>query len=153
MTDAKSVVRPLNKKDLDAVVNIDTKTSGTTRRRFFEKRLQFHLSEPEAYISLGIEVNGALEGFGLGHLLNGEFGSDHPVVVLEAIGVNPGEQGHGYGHQVIDQMIAEAKEKGARELQTVVEWNDPVIVVFLSQAGFTLAPRIVLERETHLDQY
>jgi ribosomal protein S18 acetylase RimI-like enzyme len=50
------------------------------------------------------------------------------VMYLEDILVTESMRGQGIGHQLVDQLIVEAKEKGFRRIVwQVLEWNEPAI--------------------------
>jgi ribosomal protein S18 acetylase RimI-like enzyme len=50
------------------------------------------------------------------------------VMYLEDILVTASMRGQGIGHQLVDQLIVEAKEKGfKRVVWQVLEWNEPAI--------------------------
>ena len=68
-------VRALAPRDLGAVAAIDGALGGLTRRAYFERRLQAAQRDPERYLQLALEEDGALAGFMLGHVLEGEFGT------------------------------------------------------------------------------
>jgi ribosomal protein S18 acetylase RimI-like enzyme len=47
---------------------------------------------------------------------------------LEDILVTASMRGQGIGHQLVDQLIVEAKEKGFKRIVwQVLEWNEPAI--------------------------
>lgn len=50
------------------------------------------------------------------------------VMYLEDILVTESMRGQGIGHQLVDQLIVEAKEKGFKRIVwQVLEWNEPAI--------------------------
>jgi len=145
---AKVDVRALSADDLEAVIAIDAKLAGQSRRGFFERRLRGALSYPEGFIFLGADVNDALAGFALVRVLAGEFGGDHKIAVMDAIGVDPDAQGRGLARALmagIDRIMA---KKGIAELQTQAEWTNHDLLMFLDAAGFERAPRVILHRDT-----
>ena len=111
MTTAESlgVVRRLTPNDLDRVAEIDQAAAGRSRRGFFENRVAASLAEPAAFISLGYTENGVVQGFALGHRLDGEFGGQRPVVVIDALGVEAAARGHGGAQDLMKQLQAEAR--------------------------------------------
>ncbi len=149
MTDNQVSVRALSPDDLTAVVTLDQQFSGVSRLDFFSKRLQAQQQDPATFISLSAEIDGKVAGFVLCHMLKGEFGGTQPIAVLDAIGVDRELQRRGVGHQLFDALIEQVRQQGGRELQSVVEWNQPELLRFFSDAGFKLASRQVLELSTH----
>ena len=50
------------------------------------------------------------------------------VMYLEDLLVTESMRGQGIGHQLVDQLVVEAKEKGFRRIVwQVLEWNEPAI--------------------------
>ena len=87
-------------------------------------------------------------GFVFCHLLQGEFGGDELIAVLDAMAVEPESQGHGVGHELMKQLINEIRQRGGKDLRTQVGWDQPGVIDFFSNIGFRMAPRLILERST-----
>ena len=90
--------------------------------------------------------DGIVQGFALGHRLDGEFGRRHPVVVLDALGVGAGARGHGGAQDLMKQLQSEARARGAHELRSQVSWPNKSLMRFFARAGFKLGARLVLGR-------
>ncbi|ROR32476.1 GNAT family N-acetyltransferase [Inmirania thermothiophila] len=148
MSDNGVTIRPLAEGDLEAVVAIGGAEGGAARRGFFEKRFAAMGADPEAFVSLGAEADGRLVGFLLARLLQGEFGGTERVGVLDAVSVEPGRRGRGVGAALLAALEEALRARGAVELRTQVEWNRPGLLDFFARHGFSLAPRLVLERGT-----
>jgi GNAT superfamily N-acetyltransferase len=145
---ASGVLRALRPADLNAVVEIDRRITGRSRRIFFERRLKAALADPAGFIVVAVEAEGACTGFAIARLQNGEFGDDRRVAVLDVIGVDPARRGAGVGSLLLEGITARMKRCDVRELRTQVDWRDQELVQFFAAAGFGLAPRQVLERAT-----
>jgi ribosomal protein S18 acetylase RimI-like enzyme len=139
-------LRPLTVDDLDQVVAIDRTLSGRSRRGFFETRLKGALRDPKRFLFVGVCEDHELIGFVLARLLEGEFGGEAPVAVLDAIGLDPGKRGKGYGRRLMTGLEEVMRQKNVRELQSQLDWNNHALMGFLDAAGFRLAPRVVLSR-------
>ena len=88
--DMESRIRTLKPEDFEAVVEIDRRITGRSRRLFFEKRLEAALADRGGFISVALEdAKGALIGFSIARVQSGEFGDDRRVAVLDVIGVDP----------------------------------------------------------------
>jgi len=148
MTDNQLHVRTLSPDDLEAVVTLDQQFSGVSRLDFFSKRLQAQHQSPATFISLSASIDGHVAGFVSCYMLEGEFGGTKPIAVLDAIGVDREYQRRGVGHELFDALIEQVRQQGGRELQSVVEWDQPDLLRFFSDAGFKLANRHVLELST-----
>ena len=139
-------VRSLVPDDFERVVQIDRELSGMSRRGFFEKRLRCAKAYPKAFVSLGYEEDGVLEGFVMAHLLDGEFGGTEPAGILDAIGTTEKVRGHGGARALLGQLIEKLKGRGAMEFRTQLLWQDQALIQFFASAGFVLSPRLVLGR-------
>ena len=148
---AKSSIRRLTPADLDRVATIDMEITGQQRRGFFENRLAASLDDPRVFISLAFVENGAVEGFVLAHMLDGEFGGRHPVAVLDAIGTSVSARRHGGARALIRDLQTAARGRGAHELRTQALWSQEGMLHFLSVVGFKLDGRIVLDRSCAID--
>jgi ribosomal protein S18 acetylase RimI-like enzyme len=141
-------IRPLRFDDLERVIAIDKAHTGGARRRFMEKRLAAAAAAPDDFVQVGVERAGTLAGFALGRVLYGEFGMVEPVAVLDAIGVDPASQERGCGHALMDGLQEQLRSRGVQALHSQAEWTSHGLLEFFDSTGFTLAPRVVLERST-----
>ncbi len=146
MTTSNVELRPISTNDMEQLVELDQKTTGESRRGFFQKRFSAQETTPEAFISLAAIAGGKLAGFVFARVLDGEFGHEKPVAVLDAIGVDPDIQGHGVGSQLMGELDRIMEKRNVDELHTQADWNNPRMVDFFSAMDFKLAPRQVLER-------
>lgn len=142
------VIKPLTSGDLNAVIAIDKATSGTSRRGYFEKRLAAATEQPGDYIYVGLYEGGELAGFAFAKLVKGEFGQSDASASVDAIGVDPAHNGKGYGHKLLAEIESILKHKGVSVLMSQIDWNQPKVHGFFAHAGFELAPRLVLTRNT-----
>lgn len=140
-------VRPLGRGDLEAVVALDAATSGGSRRGFYSRRLGLLETDPGHLVGLAAERDGRLIGFLAAHLLDGEFGGEEPVGVLDAIGVAEAERGAGVASRLLEGLEGELKSRKARELRTQADWTSHGMASFFASTGFALSGRLVLERE------
>ncbi len=150
MTTETVTVRPLVEADLNAAVEIDKAIAGRARRGFMEKRLAAALRTPDRHIQVAAEISsesggGALTGFALARIQDGEFGRSEPAVVLEALSVDPAQQHHGTGQALMSGIEEVMRHKGIRELQTQASWKDHEVLKFFDANGFRLARRTVVE--------
>jgi ribosomal protein S18 acetylase RimI-like enzyme len=142
----QQTTRRLVRDDIDRLTAIDSHYTGHARRRFFEKRLTAAGQQTGDFIPIGIERDGSLCGFAIARLLRGEFGHSREVAVLDAIGVDPGSQERGVGHALMQELVKETRQRGFNSLQSQAEWTNHPMVRFFEASGFTLAPRLILER-------
>ena len=138
--------RRLVRSDLDAVVAIDARVEGRSRRTYFERRLAAALREPDLHLQYAVDDAHGLAGYILGRVLEGEFGRSAPGVRLEVIGVRADAKGRNVGGRLLEALAAEAATRGARELRTAARWNDHTMLRWLEDHGFRLAPDHIVER-------
>jgi ribosomal protein S18 acetylase RimI-like enzyme len=141
-------IRPLNADDLEAVIGIEKSLTGNSRRGFFEKRLKAALEQPGDYVYVGLQNDGKLVGYALAKMVHGEFGNPGAQASIDSIGVHPDHQGKGAGHQLLEAIEKILVHKGVYALNSQVDWSDQSLVSFLAEAGFRLAARMVLTRDT-----
>lgn len=139
--------RMLGIEDLNAVAELDRQSGGISRHGFIRKRLASQIRHPNAFISMAAMTDDALAGFVFCHMIEGEFGGTERMAILDALGVDPSHQGHGVGHQMLDNLITEVRERGGRELRTQANWNQRGLLDFFYSTDFSPAPRLVLECE------
>jgi predicted N-acetyltransferase YhbS len=137
--------RPLAPSDLEAVVAIDAALSGRARRAYFERRLAAARRDPERSVQLAVEQAGALAGFVLGQILEGEFGLSEPALRLETIGARPDSHGRGLGSALGEALEAEARRRGLAEIRTSARWREHGLLRFLDRTGYALAASHTLD--------
>jgi len=138
--------RLLDVDDVERVIAIDHAHTGRTRRHFFEKRFAAAHARPDEFIHVGIASAGALQGFAIARILRGEFGRDHAIAVLDAVGVEPASQERGVGQALMQELIQMLGRIGVRSLQSQADWTNHRLLHFFDGSGFSLAPRLCLER-------
>jgi len=141
----KIKTRPLAAADLDAVVAIDASITGRTRRSYFERRLAMALLEPKLHAQYAVDDQGALAGYVLGRVLEGEFGRIEPAMRLEVVGVKHEARGRGIG-LALEQAIEDASRRaGLKEMRTGASWRDHQMLGFLDAAGYRLGSNHVVD--------
>ncbi len=143
---AKSNSRPLGMDDVDRAIAIDRAYSDQSRRRFFEKRFAAAKKRPEDFIHVGVVQDGQLCGFAIARVLRGEFGHEHAVAVLDAIGVAAECREQGIGQALMRELKGIMRQRGVFTLQSQADWTNHDLMRFFDAAGFKLAPRLTLQR-------
>lgn len=137
--------RPMTSEDLEEVVRIDEATTGRSRRAYYAKRMAA-LQEAAPDVALVAQLDGAVAGFCCAHVLDGEFGDEGAVGVLDWLGVDPRTRGDGVGRLLLTRMCEGLRAEGCALLRTQAGWHEHALVRFFAGNGFDLADRIVLER-------
>lgn len=138
--------RSLTMNDLERVAAIDRANSGHLRHHFFEKSFAAAGASPIDFIHIGVTRDEVLCGFAIAHILRGEFGREQAIAVLDALAVEPESQERGVGRALMQELNAAMRRAGVQVLQSQVDWRHHDLMRFVDAAGFSLAPRIALER-------
>ena len=133
------VIRPLQPRDLDAVVAIDQAMEGRPRRAYVQRRLDAALREPARHVQFAADDADGLAGYLLARVLRGEFGRAQPGLRIELVGVRRDLQHHGVGHRLLDALVEYARRKDLAELHTAASWNDHTMLRWFDAMGFALS--------------
>jgi ribosomal protein S18 acetylase RimI-like enzyme len=147
MPDEKFQTRPLVAADLERVIDIDAQYVGRRRDGFYRKRLEAALADPGGFAYLGCDVDGALQGFLLARLQEGEYGTAGRSASMDAIGVDAAAGGQGMGRYLLAALDEILQHKGIGAVYTQAEWTNLPMLRFFAGTEFSLAPRYILERD------
>ncbi|NIO36604.1 GNAT family N-acetyltransferase [Candidatus Bathyarchaeota archaeon] len=150
-------IRVLTENDLDAVVEIDRKILGKSRRDYWKRKIGYADIHPRP--ALAAEIKGRVVGFILGYVSGWEFGVPDTVGWIDTIGVDPEHQNEGIGETLFNKLIEsfkrtgkeaqpEAKEtpiEGVNVVYTLVRWNDWNLLRFFEKMGFKKGDMTSLE--------
>ena len=139
------LVRSLRAEDLDAMVRIDQRIVGMSRRGYLEAKLRDALAQGALKVSLAAEEDGALAGFLLASLYYGEFGLPEPSAVLDTIAVDPGRRGRKFGKALVRQLVMNLRALGIEKVRTEVAWDHLDLLGFLARQGFEPSNRLCLD--------
>ncbi len=107
------------------MVAIDAVLTGRTRRAYFERRLAAALRQPKLHLQFAAEIDGALAGYALARVLEGEFGRTRPGLRLEVISVARAAQGRGIGWaRCTPRSSRQRASARLGELRTSAPWRD-----------------------------
>lgn len=140
--------RPLRLNDLPRIIEIDRGYTNQRRNRFFEKRLEAANRNPDNFIQIGLDRDGTLVAFAFARVMQGEFGRQQAVAVLDIIGVAREKQERGYGHALLRDLCERMRERDVGTLQSRADWTNQGLLRFFNSNGFELASRHVLQRTT-----
>ncbi|MEW5722207.1 MAG: GNAT family N-acetyltransferase [Thermodesulfobacteriota bacterium] len=138
-------VRVMKYKDLEAIVEIDTKVLGRPRPEYW--RMKVELAEKRAMSSLVAEVGGRVVGFVLGDASGWEYGVPETVGWIDTIGVLPEYQKKGIARALMGEMIANLRKVGVEKIYTLVDWRSWDLLKFFDSLGFKKGEMINLELE------
>ena len=140
------VVRPLEPSDVDAIVTIDEKLSGQTRKDYWRRRLEIASLRPP-WMSVVAETDGRLVGFLLGWVGESEFGIPQPTGWVDLIGVDPAYRSRGVARALLDRFVQSGRELRALErVATLIDLGQVDIREFFLRQGFQPGRMVQLER-------
>jgi predicted N-acetyltransferase YhbS len=138
-------VRVLRAQDLEALLEIDRKIVGRSRREYLARKLESSLRDSAVQISLAAELQGRVAGFLMGSLYYGEFGLPEPVAILDTLEVDPDLRNRRVASALLRQLVLNLRALGIERVQTEVDWTQGDLLAFFAQSGFVPAPRFCLE--------
>ena len=139
-------VRPVELADLDAIVRIDEKLSGQTRKDYWQQRLEIAVLRPP-WMSLVAETDGRLVGFLFGWVGESEFGIARRTGWVDLIGVAPPYRGRGVAHALLRRFVDSGRELRAIErIGTLIDLGQAEVREFFTREGFHHGPMIHMEQ-------
>lgn len=140
------VVRVLTPDDLDWIVRIDAEHSGRSRREYYRTKLEQVSRDTGIRISLAGMIEQEPAGFLLGRLYYGEFGRPEPAAILDSIGVARRFSKQHVARALLQRLEMNLRALGIERIETELGWDQLQLLGFFQRAGFTLAPRLCLEK-------
>jgi len=139
-------IRPLEKKDIETIVEIDEKVLGENRGDYWERKFSL-MNDKTTKISLVAEMEGKVVGFILGDVSGWEFGVPDTIGWIDTIGIDPVYQKRGLATALANEVMKNLKAIGVKAVYTLVSWNDWDLLQFFHAMGFTRGDMINLELE------
>ena len=139
-------VRALEGADLDAIIAIDGKLTGQTRKDYWRTRFEIATLRPP-WMSLVAELDGRVVGFLFGWVGESEFGIAGPTGWIDLIGVDPAYRGRGVAHALVDRFIDGGRQlRAIRKAATLIDLTQADVREFFVGEGFRHGPMVQLER-------
>jgi len=146
MTRGTITVRAIERSDLDAIVVIDEKLTGHTRKDYWRTRLDIAALRPPWMTSVA-EVDGRAVAFLFGWVGESEFGVAAPTGWIDLIGVDPAYRGRGVGEALVERFVRGGRELRAIEtIATFVDLDQSQVREFFLRRGFRHGRMVHLER-------
>jgi GNAT superfamily N-acetyltransferase len=146
MSRADVTVRPLEPSDVDAIVGIDEKLSGQTRKDYWRRRLEIASLRPP-WMSVVAETDGRLVGFLFGWVGESEFGIPQPTGWVDLIGVDPAYRSRGVARDLLERFVQSGRELRALErVATLIDLGQVDVREFFLRLGFQPGRMVQLER-------
>jgi GNAT superfamily N-acetyltransferase len=139
-------VRPVELSDQDAIVQIDEKLSGLTRKDYWQQRLEIAALRPP-WMSLIAETDGRPVGFLFGWVGESEFGIGRRTGWVDLIGVAPPYRGRGVAQALLRRFVDSGRELRAIErVATLIDLGQQDVREFFTREGFHHGPMIHMEK-------
>jgi GNAT superfamily N-acetyltransferase len=139
-------VRPLEPSDIDAIVGIDEKLSGQTRKDYWRRRLEIASLRPP-WMSVVAETDGRLAGFLFGWVGESEFGIAEPTGWVDLIGVDPAYRGRGVARALLNRFVESGRElRALGRVATLIDLGQADVREFVLHRGFQPGRMVQLER-------
>lgn len=138
------VIRAMTSKDLDRIVEIDTKVLGISRPGYWEMKLEL-VEKRSPMASLVAEMEGKIIGFIIGDASGWQYGVPDDIGWIDTIGVDPSSQRAGIAKMLLTEMITILKKVGVVKIYTFVNWRDWHLLEFFDAMGFQRGDMINLE--------
>lgn len=139
-------VRALETTDLDAVVAIDERLTGQTRKDYWRTRFDVAALRPP-WMSAIAELDGRVVGFLFGWVGESEFGIAVPTAWVDLVGVEPAYRGRGVAAALLDRFVEGGRElRAIRKVATLIDLDQADVREFFVRRGFRHGPMVQLER-------
>jgi ribosomal protein S18 acetylase RimI-like enzyme len=141
-------VRPLQPKDVEAVLAIERDNTGNEARRLFLKETaEFHLKGgTRDMVALVAEDKGKVVGFVLGRVSGPEFGSKESLGWVSVVGVDKAQRGRGVGTLLGEGLLDAFRAKGVKRVRTLVDATDEALLNYFRSLGMLESRVEVMEK-------
>jgi len=143
VTRAGTAIRALRPEDLDTVVELDERLTGTAKHAYWAGVFERFLRQGDC-IGLAAENGEHFEGFLFGELRAFEFGSEACGWIF-AVGVQPDAARSGVASALLAEARTLFRALGVQSVRTMVRRTDVPLLSFFRRHGFVGGPFVQLE--------
>lgn len=133
-------IRDLREEDIDAVLAIDQKVTGSDRAITYATSPSSDIAG-EVDVSVVAEVSGNVVGFLLGQLADSRYELADRAW-LQLIGIDPDYQRLGIGSRMMQAFLERCRRKKVQSVRIMISGNDWWMLSFVGSLGFTRAERV-----------
>lgn len=142
----EAIIRVFRPDDLDAVIAIDAKVTGSARPGYYRRKLAAgNPDDTQINVWLVAESGGGVVGFVMGTIFYGEFCTPESYASIDSLGVDPDAQDRGVGGALFDQFAANMRAARVGKIYTQVDWRMFGMLKFFGKMGFAPSQRLSLE--------
>jgi GNAT superfamily N-acetyltransferase len=139
-------IRAIEPGDIDAVVRIDEKLTGQTRKHYWRTRFDIAALRPP-WMSCVAEHDGRVVGFLFGWVGESEFGIAQRTGWVDLIGVDPAYRHRGIARALLQRFIDAGLElRALGKVATLVNLEQADVRKFFGREGFHHGSMVQLER-------
>ena len=143
-------IRNTRKEDLAAIVEIEDRATGVSRREYWEKKLDMYEAVRPYWASVVAEVDNRVVGFLLGRTGELEFGLPEPVAWIETVGVDPAYRRQGIAAKLLEHFNLSADEHNIYTVFTLIGKSNKDMEQFFSKVGFTQGEMVHFQKKVKI---
>jgi ribosomal protein S18 acetylase RimI-like enzyme len=140
-------IRNLREEDLPAIVSIEDRTTGISRKEYWKQRIEMSEAIRPHWTSLVAESDNRVVGFVLGRAGELEFGLPGTVAWIEIIGVDPAYRHLGVGRKLLEQFSSSAEDHGIETIFTLVAKSNSEMEQFFTRLGYSQGEMVHFQKK------
>ncbi len=140
----KLIIRVMRTNDLDAIIEIDTKVLGESRRDHWTTKIVKQAESRPHDACLVAEMDGEVIGFILGEVSGWEFKVPNNIGWIDTIAIDLDYQNRGIAKELANACVQNLRKYGVDTIYTLVNWNDWDLLQFFHAMGFSRGDMINL---------
>ncbi len=137
-------LRSVSEEDAPTIASIAGLLGETGDADYWREKLQQLAASHGACV--GVDADGRLVAYMLGHVRGGEFGLTEDTAFVEFLGVDPTWQGKGIARALAEAVIDQLARQGVQRVLTLVSAADDRLLPFFRALGFRPSQLQCLER-------
>ncbi len=144
---AAITIRPMERGDLETVIEIDEAILGRNRADYLDRLLKKSITAADTQISLVALVEGEIAGFIGASLFYGDFGLAGSEATVDIIAVKKQFRKRNVGSVLLSHLKTRLAEYGISSLRLEIAIHQYELLSFFRSEGFRMSSRICLETD------